>query len=104
MIGHRIVLGVAGEVDMVTTPQLQAAIDDALEAAPAELWIDFTDTEFMDSTGLHAVLAANERLLARNGGLAIISPGGSVRRLLEITGADAALRIYRDRDAAHRAT
>jgi anti-sigma B factor antagonist len=102
-VGRRMVLGVTGEVDMSTVQQLRTAIDEALEAAPAELWIDFTDTVFMDSTGLHVVLDANERLLARNGGLSIISPEGNVRRLLEITGAQAALRIYPDRDAAHRA-
>jgi anti-sigma B factor antagonist len=102
-VGRRTVLGVAGEIDMATVPELRAAIDAALEAAPRELWIDFTATEFMDSTGLHALLDVSRSLLVRNCRLAIICPDGTVRRLLEVTGVDGALEIYLDRDSAHRA-
>jgi anti-sigma B factor antagonist len=102
-VGRRTVLYVAGEIDMATAPELRAAIDTALEAAPQELWIDLAATEFMDSTGLHALIDAGSRLRTRNCRLAVVCPDGSVRRLLEVTGADAALQVYPDRDAAHRA-
>jgi anti-sigma B factor antagonist len=97
------VLNVAGEIDMATAPDLQEAIDAALESSPHELWIDLTATAFMDSTGVHALLGASGRLRARNCRLAIICPDGAVRRLFQITGIDGALEIHPDRGAAHRA-
>lgn len=104
IVGHRTVLDVAGEVDLQTTPALTAAIDEALAAGAAELWIDLTATQFMDSSGLHVLVAAHRRTEELNRRLAVICPPGRpVRRLFEIAGAAAVLPLYDDRAAAHRA-
>jgi anti-sigma B factor antagonist len=100
-VGHRTVLAVEGEIDMLTAPAMTAAVDTALETSPQQLWLDFTATDFMDSTGIHALLDIQNRLVDRRCHLAVICDG-SVRRLLEVTGVDGALRVYSDRDAAHR--
>jgi anti-sigma B factor antagonist len=102
MVGRRTVLGVSGEIDMSTATMLSSAIADALDRAPRELWIDFADIGFMDSTGLHVLLDARTSAEALDCRLAIVCPDGNVRRLLEITGVDGALEVYPDRDAAHR--
>jgi anti-anti-sigma factor len=103
-VGRRTVLGVSGEIDLSTATMLRAAIESALDRAPRELWIDLSEIEFMDSTGLHALLDARRHAVTHNCRLAVVCPAGSVRRLLEITGVDAAMTIYADRDAAHRHT
>jgi anti-anti-sigma factor len=67
-----------------------------------ELWIDFSSTGFMDSTGLHFLLETQARLNSLSRRLAIICPGGPVRRLLDLAGVAERLPLYGNRAAAHR--
>jgi anti-anti-sigma factor len=103
IVGRRTVLTVAGEVDLDTAPQIADAIDDALEAGALELWIDLSPITFMDSSGVHLLVETNARLGQLNRRLAIVCPGGVVRRVLDLTGVAALLPLYLDRAAAHRA-
>jgi anti-sigma B factor antagonist len=104
VVGRRVVLRLDGEVDLVTAPQLQEAVAAALDDGALELWLDFTPTAFMDSTGLHVLLEARGRSRDRNRRLAVICADGSpVHRLLVMAGADAVLTIHPDVGAAQRA-
>jgi anti-sigma B factor antagonist len=102
-VGRRSVLAVEGEVDLASVPLLADAVDAALEGGAAELWIDLTDTLFMDSSGLHALLDTRRRAAELNRRLAIVCPDGPVRRLFELAGVLDQLPVYDDRAAAHRA-
>ena len=96
-------LSVDGEVDIATAPALAAAIDQALSTGASELWVDLSRTEFMDSSGVHALFQGEHRALELNRTLAIICPNGRVRRVLEITGLLGHFNVYENREAAHRA-
>ena len=96
-------LAVGGEIDLVTAPTLAAAIDEALSGGAAELWIDLSDTAFMDSSGLHVLLEARRRTCELNRRLAVICPGGTVRRVFEMSRVLERLPVFGDRAAAHRA-
>jgi anti-sigma B factor antagonist len=100
-VGRRVVLAVAGEVDVATVHELKAAIAEAESWQPLELWIDLTHVGFMDSTGLTAVLLAHRRL---NDRLCLICPDGSVRRLLELAGLDRVVPVHASRAAAQAAS
>jgi anti-sigma B factor antagonist len=102
VVGRRTVLRVAGEIDIATAPTLAGAIDTAVAAGALELWIDLTPTSFMDSAGVHVLLAAHARLRELNRRLAVICPGGSVRRVFDLAVAGERLALYEDRAAAHR--
>jgi anti-sigma B factor antagonist len=72
-------LRVSGELDLVTAPQLEAALA-AVTAQPAR--IDLSGLVFMDSTGLRALLGAARE----HPGLQINGPlQPPVQRLLELT-------------------
>jgi|tagenome__1003787_1003787.scaffolds.fasta_scaffold20958605_7 anti-sigma B factor antagonist len=101
-VGRRTVLCVAGEIDMATAPAITRAIDAALATGALELWIDLTPTAFMDSSGVHVLLAAQRRLCELNRRFAVICPEGCIRRLFEATGVTCQLRLYLDRAQAHR--
>jgi anti-sigma B factor antagonist len=104
VVGRRVVLRFNGEVDLLTAPQLSAAVTDALDQGALELWLDFAATEFMDSTGLHVLLEAQRQLTERNRRLTVICAADSpVHRLLVMAGADALLTIHPNVGAAHRA-
>ena len=103
VVGRRTVLAIAGEIDLASVDGLAAAVDAAVADGAAELWIDLTDTQFMDSTGLHLLLETRRRIQDLNRHLAIVCPPGSVRMVFEIAGVDDQLPVYDDRAAAHRA-
>jgi len=96
-----LIFTVRGEIDIASAPRLAAELRRA-EASDAELVvIDLADVEFIDSSGLHALLKGRERL-ARNGrrfSLARVS--SQVRRLLELTGT---LGLFSVEDLEHAST
>jgi anti-sigma B factor antagonist len=100
-IGHRLVLAASGEIDIVTTDELRFALASAAVSGAAEVWLDLTGVEFMDSTGITAVVNAPSVLAARR--FALICPQGPVRRVLEIAGVDRAIAIHDTRADAHAA-
>jgi anti-sigma B factor antagonist len=97
-VGRRAVLSVAGEVDMTTAPDLQAAIEAAGTRA-FEVWVDLSDTTFMDSSGLHAISEARSRVVGAGVRLVLVCPDGPVLRVLTLTGLDRLFEIHAGRHA-----
>jgi anti-sigma B factor antagonist len=100
-IGHRLVVAAEGEVDIASAGELRDALAAAAESGAAEVWLDLTDVEFMDSTGITAIVDARQWLDARR--FAVICPDGPVRRVIEISGVDRAIAIHATRSDAHSA-
>jgi anti-anti-sigma factor len=86
----RIVL--AGELDMAVAPALQAELTQALERSSSVI-LDFRGVEFVDSTGIHALAAADASARAANKRLVIADPSPKVVRVLELTSMDQVLEI-----------
>jgi anti-anti-sigma factor len=101
-VGRRAVLTVAGEVDINTAADLRTAIEEARSRA-FEVWVDLTDTSFMDSSGLHALAEARARLAAANVRLVLICPAGPVLRVLTLSNFDQLFEIHATRGAANHA-
>ncbi|HEU5472901.1 MAG TPA: STAS domain-containing protein [Actinophytocola sp.] len=101
-VGGAVVVGVTGEIDIVTAPRLQEAVQDALDRTGHLVVIDLTGVSFMGSTGL-AVLAEGDAMARRTGkSLRIVFTRGNhaVHRTIELTGLDRMLAIYDRIDAA----
>ena len=101
-VGRRAVLSVAGEVDISTADDLRAAIETAATRV-FEIWVDLSETTFMDSSGLHAMVQARTRLADANLRLALICPDGPVLRVLKLTGFDRMFEIHASRSEANYA-
>ncbi len=92
-------LKVAGELDLATAPRLT----EALLRAPAtgEVSLDLSETSFLDSTGLHAILTFAR---SRNGSgpLVILNPSERVSRVLKMTQVDQhdAIQVRRTTDSS----
>ncbi len=86
-----IVVTVVGVVDSLTFPGVSAALT-AAQRDGRTVYVDLAAVTFMDSRGLGALIAANER--AREGAAAIRlhAPSDAVRRLLTMSGVTAVLR------------
>ena len=101
-IGRRAVLAVAGEVDINTAADLGTAIDAARSRA-FEVWVDLSDTSFMDSSGLRALVEARARLTEANVRLVLICPAGPVLRVLQLTNLAQLFEIHATRGEANYA-
>lgn len=99
-VGHRLVLGLRGEVDLASVAVLHAAVERVRTCGAAEVWIDLSGVEFIDSAGLSALVAAR-RLLVPERALVLICPDGPALRVIRIAGLDRVFTIRPDRAAAH---
>ena len=80
-----IVLSLQGELDLTSAPVFERELRNAESAGPSRVVIDLAGLEFMDSTGLRALLLARE--LAHSDGYALMLRRGprQVQRVLELT-------------------
>ena len=91
--GVRVVV-VRGELDIATSPQVRELLADAPMDEPRPLVIDLARCDFIDSTGLAALLHGAKP--AQNGEtrVAIVCPDGNVRRMLELTAIDKSIPVF----------
>jgi anti-sigma B factor antagonist len=92
--GDRVVLRLDGELDLASVPLLEDAIQSAmLDDAVAPLVLDLRGLEFIDSTGLRAILAQDKLSAERGQTFALVRGSEQVQRLMHMTRVDEHLRI-----------
>jgi len=89
--GDTPVVTVSGELDMSTAPDLSDVLDGFV--AEPKVVVDLADLEFIDSTGLSALLGAHRAMQAHGGVLELRSPQPMVVSVVETTGLDAVFQI-----------
>jgi anti-sigma B factor antagonist len=94
------VVAVRGEIHVSTAPELSTVLADALARGVHSLVLDFTDVEFIDSTGLSVLLNALRRVTQRGGKFVIVCTNPTVLRLFEITRLESTFDIVATRDEA----
>jgi anti-sigma B factor antagonist len=88
-----------GELDIASTQTLENELF-AIEAnSPGTLVVDLRRVEFIDSTGLRALVAADERARAEGWRLALVRGPKAVERLLTVTQLDQRLDLVDDPDS-----
>ncbi len=97
-----VVLAVGGEVDLGSAPQLKDKLTELVADGHLHVVVDLTATEFLDSTGLGALVAGLKRLRAHHGDMRIVCTTPRVRKVFEITHVDRVLPLYETVDEACR--
>ena len=87
------------EIDLANAAGLKAALLEAalLETAEpgrAMVVVDMSRTRFCDSAGLNALISADRRARAEGGEVRLVITGGSVVRVVALTGVDRVIPIY----------
>lgn len=87
--------GLVGELDLATAPQVSEVLRREC-SQPGHVVLDLSKLRFMDSSGLHAIIQACERL-DTNDKLILRNPSTPVQRVLDIAGVDSVpgLRVER---------
>ena len=94
-IDDRTVLAVAGEIDTQTTDELRVAVDD-LDVAHRTLVLDLHRVEFVDSSGLGALLGIKKQQERAGGRLLLTRLSPPVARIIEITRMDRVFEVTGD--------
>ena len=83
--GDCAVLQVTGEIDVYTAAILRERIRDLAAKGAVHIIADLSRVDFLDSTGLGAVVAAYKRVRAHDGHLKLVATAPRVKRVFEIT-------------------
>jgi len=89
------------EIDVTNSELALGLLAAALVPGVSVVIADLTATSFCDTSGVRALVQAHEEAVARGAQLRLAVPrGGSVRRVLELTGLGRRLNVYPGLDEA----
>jgi len=94
--GNRVVLRVAGEVDIVTTATLRAELAELIAQHHTDLVIDLTNVTFIDSTGLGVLVGALRSVSAEGGRVELVTANPQVLKALRLTALSRIFTIHPD--------
>ena len=80
----RVVVGVAGEIDVATAPELERALAEA--GAEKRVVLDLSECQFIDSSGLRTLLGARSAAESAGGSLALVVADPGLLRVFEVVG------------------
>jgi anti-sigma B factor antagonist len=80
------VLQIAGEVDVYSAPQLRERVIQLLADGIPHIIADLREVDFLDSTGLGALVGSLKRLREQDGSLKLVTGAGMIPQLFRLTG------------------
>lgn len=90
-----------GDLDIATARDFRTDLFATAESSEGMVVVDLSGVDFIDSTGLGAVIEAHERLRVEHRVLAVVAPAGSSASLiLNLSGLNEGLSIYESREQA----
>lgn len=97
------VVSLFGELDVASAPNLREQLIQLVSQGSHLLVLDLEGLDFLDSTGLGAIISALKRARTNGGDLRLVCTQSRIRRLFEITALDKAFPLFASLDAAVRA-
>jgi anti-sigma B factor antagonist len=97
------VVTVSGEMDISTVAQVGTLLDRALDKRPEILFLDLSEIEFCDSSGVHLVVKTHHRAEAQRTRFRVMPPTGPARRVFEICAIDEFVTFVTADDGSARA-
>jgi anti-sigma B factor antagonist len=95
------VLSVGGEIDTLTTTQLETALAELFATSgDGRFVVDLSGVTFLASSGLAVLIRASQLSEARGARLRLVTTTRAVRRPLEVTGCDQLFDVFTDLDTA----
>ncbi len=86
-----LIVALAGRLDTMTSPELEAELEDALEGV-TQLIFDMAELEYISSAGLRVILGAQKQM-NRRGKMVVRNVSEKVMEVLELTGLSDILTI-----------
>ncbi|GAB3206717.1 STAS domain-containing protein [Marinactinospora thermotolerans] len=97
---HSVIVRVEGELDIATAGDLQEHVLSAIQTHGPWLILDLSALDFMDSSGLNAVISAYRAVNERDGSLALAAPNERVTKVIRLVGLHRQVPVHRTVAAA----
>ena len=94
------VLAVGGELDALTAPQLDEAINASFAKEPTALVVDLLDLDFLASAGMTVLLDGQKTASQLKSRFGVVADGPRTSRPMKLMGLDQELDLYPTLDAA----
>jgi anti-sigma B factor antagonist len=94
--GRHAVVILPGEIDITNSGEVCALLLSVIRQDPDTITADLAHTTFCDSAGIHAIVRANRQARSRGAELRLVIGESPVNRVLELTGLDQIMPVYRD--------
>lgn len=95
-----ILVAVSGEADLRVAGELREQLHAVIDEHPSAVIVDLSDATLVDSTVLGVLVGALKRMRSRGGHFRVVSPGGEIRRVLELTSLDRVFSVDGSRSDA----
>lgn len=96
------VLTADGRINLVTAPALRRTVQSVVEDGHTRLAMDLSGVEFIDSSGLGALISGLKTARTAGGDLRLAAATEQVTSVLRLTNLDRILRVYASTDDAYR--
>ncbi len=93
-----------GEIDLSNVDQFSTALNEAADGAPGGFIVDLSNTEYIDSAGIQAILAAYQRVRQAGGEIWLVLGNELIRPVVSVVnlGALPGMHVADDLDSAKR--
>jgi len=88
------VITVPRELDLLNSDTFKNEVKSLIQKGDKLIVLDFSRCDYLDSSGIGAVVALHKNALMNGGGLALASLQESVMKVMQITTLDKILRIF----------
>lgn len=98
--GDVVVVAVVGQLVVGNRQEFKQSVLDEVERGARRILVDFSETGYVDSSGLGALVSLNKRLRDAGGELRLAALNEDMRTLFELTRLDTLFRLYASRAEA----
>ncbi len=98
--GDVTVIDVEGQLIVGNRQELKQKVLDELESGARKFLIDFSDTGYIDSSGLGVLVSLSKKIREQGGELRLANLNEDLRTLFELTKLDTLFHIANSRDEA----
>ena len=88
-----VTLTVGGEIYLASAPALEGAFRDAESSRPSRIVLDLGALDFIDSTGIHLLIHAQQRADAEGRQLVLTHAPAHAQRIFRLTGISGSLIV-----------
>ena len=94
------ILVMEGQLAGAMSKHFREAMDTLIESGRTKILLDFTEIEFMDSSGIGELVAAYRTIDRLDGRIKILKPGKRIQDTLTLTKLLPIFEVFEDRDEA----
>ncbi len=100
LAGMRAVVKLEGRLDANSADEAKAALKNAVAAGQTHFVVDMADVNFIDSSGLSALVSGFKAAREQGGSLALASVGPQIQMALELTRLNRVFTVFDDVESA----